>query len=127
LRAGLGLFGLGCAFGAPAQTEAVLVDPTRPPGYVEPAIAAQVAAEQSEVRTWSVSMIRVGARQRLAIVNGELVREGDQIGGVRVLKIEPRTVQLERRGKRYEVAMTVAGVKEPADSAVGVKRPRVNE
>jgi len=116
LRLWLGMLSLGCALNALAESPGALVDPTRPPGYVEPAVAAQVAAERSAVQTWSVSMIRVGAHQRFAIVNGELVREGDELGAARVVRIGPRGVQLEQHGKRYEVAMAVADVKKKIGS-----------
>jgi len=108
--------GVGWALNAAAASPGTLIDPTRPPGYVEPAAAAQAVAETALVKSWSVSMIRVGERRRFAIVNGELVREGDKIGEARVLEIRPRGVQLERHGKRFRIMFSVADVKKKIGS-----------
>jgi hypothetical protein len=40
-----------------------------------------------------------------AIVNGQMVREGSNIAGFRVLKIEPRQVVVEREGVKLAVSM----------------------
>ena len=51
-----------------------------------PAFALQAVAEQDG--------------QPVAIVNGQLVRVGDLVGGARVLRIEREEVELERDGRR---------------------------
>jgi hypothetical protein len=48
--------------------------------------------------------ILVGAQPK-ALINDELVREGDVVASFRVLKIEPRRVIIEREGIRLEVQM----------------------
>ena len=39
----------------------------------------------------------------VAIVNGQLVRVGDEVEGARVLRIEPESVELEKGGRRIVV------------------------
>jgi len=117
LRPWLWLLGLGLALNSRAEVGGALIDPTRPPGYVEPAMAARIAAESSAVQAWSVSMIRVGAERPFAIVNGELVHEGDRLGQARVVRIGARTVQLERNGARFRITISVADVKKKTGSS----------
>jgi hypothetical protein len=40
-----------------------------------------------------------------ALIDGELVGEGDMVGSFRVLRIEPRRIIVERDGVRLEIPM----------------------
>jgi hypothetical protein len=46
----------------------------------------------------------MGATPR-ALLNGDMVREGDVVASFRVLKIEPRRIVVEREGIKLEIPM----------------------
>ena len=73
-------------------------------------------ADQQEQRQILVDNVRIAAEALKlestivgptpgAIVNGQMVREGSNIAGFRVLKIEPRQVVVEREGVKLAVSM----------------------
>ena len=72
------------------------VDPTRPPEF---AYSSQFN-EQSINTVWELSAIFISPRKKVALINGQTVKEGDQIMGAAVLSIEPNVVQLEGSGGR---------------------------
>jgi MSHA biogenesis protein MshK len=47
---------------------------------------------------WTLSSTLVGPERRIAIINGDPVREGDRIGGARVLQIRASEVRLQTPG-----------------------------
>lgn len=51
----------------------------------------------------NITAIMVGGQRNVAIINEQLVREGDLIGGERVVQIQPDAVVLEKDGKRRVV------------------------
>jgi hypothetical protein len=59
---------------------------------------------QAQARALRVTSVLMGSRPR-AVINGELVGEGDVVAGFRVLEIEPRRIVVEREGIRLEVTM----------------------
>jgi hypothetical protein len=70
-----------------------------------------------------VASILHSSQRRLAIVNGEIVREGDRIGGATVLAIEPRAVVLETaRGERQTIEL-----RSPFGDAEPKASPRRND
>ncbi len=78
-----------------------LPDPTRPPLAV--AMPQVVKAKEQPVLEWRLSMIRVSRIESIALLNGTLVREGDDVLSARVVKITPSSVLLEEDGKRFDV------------------------
>lgn len=94
-----------------------LADPTRPP---KPAVAdAAVAPNPAQ---WQLSLVRVSDDDRRAVVNGKLVREGDQVGSARVLRIESSHVVLKQAGRAIRIALAGGPVKSPARARAGADR-----
>ncbi len=67
-------------------------DPMRPPGK------APAAPRALAVETLKLEGI-IGKEQRVAIINGRLVRAGETISGVKVLEVFANGVRIERAGK----------------------------
>ena len=102
---------LCCAWVAQAQT---LVDPTRPPGWKSDAVAE--APGRTPPPRFEVSLVKLSSSQRLAVINGRSVREGDEVDGARVVAIRRETVELEHQGRRL-LAVT------PGSARAGFTRP----
>lgn len=60
-----------------------LPDPTRPPQVA----VASPAGEESSMVPWKLSMIKVTNGKYLALINGQIVSQGDRIGGAVVKRI----------------------------------------
>ena len=71
-----------------AQT---LDDPTRP--YRAPASNGPAGEAR---RSFELSGVLLSSSRRIAVINGELYREGDTVDGARVVRIDPRSVRLQR-------------------------------
>lgn len=90
-----------------ASAMAELPDPTQPADYF---VAPQVVEENElpkELIDWHVTAIRINDKNddRSAIVNGQLVRAGDQIGPAKVLEINPVSVILDYDNKHVVVRL----------------------
>ena len=88
------------AAGAHAQAQGqALRDPTRPP-----AAAALSSGERtlpsSGPRLQSILVAREAGGRRLAVIDGETVRLGEQFHGARVARIGDNEVELVRGGER---------------------------
>ena len=80
-----------------------LHDPMRPSGA--PAAAAKPrAAIVSSLKLEGV----IAGEQRIAIVNGRLVRAGDTIAGARILEVFAHGVRYERAGKIQTLTLPTA-------------------
>ncbi|MHC4396475.1 MAG: thioredoxin family protein [Planctomycetota bacterium] len=53
----------------------------------------------------SLTAISYGEDNAIAIVDGEIVREGDMVGGIRVLKIHKDKVEFEKSGRKWSQSM----------------------
>lgn len=67
-------------------------DPTRPQQFS----ATYVSIEGQEGSELSLRMISYSEHQRSARINGQLLREGMEVGGWTVIQIEPAQVFLQR-------------------------------
>lgn len=76
------------------------VDPTRPPTAM---VRAEPKQEMRPIGDWQLSMTRVSGGDGLAILNGSLVRVGQQVADAKVLTIAPDHVLLEQAGRRLRV------------------------
>jgi len=86
----------------PGRAEA-LPDPTRPPSFRSgPPAIVELPREQVE---WKLSAIRTGEKDRTAIVNDRLVREGDSIGQAKVVSILADKVILEHDDRQVSVRL----------------------
>jgi hypothetical protein len=59
---------------------------------------------QEQAKALRLTSVLMGPKPR-AVINGELVGEGDVVAGFRVLQIEPRRIVIEREGIRLEITM----------------------
>lgn len=73
-----------------AQAE-VLDDPMRPPGYA----LAGAGKKPGTKKGWHLSVIRIDAHRRFAIINGRTVEVGMWVNKARVVEILPQQVRLE--------------------------------
>ena len=84
-----------------------LPDPTRPATYVdvdkEPVYVEEV--DVKEKINWKLSAIRISADDRTAILNGKLVRVGDDIGPAKILEINPISVVIDHDERKLIVRL----------------------
>lgn len=79
-----------------------LRDPTRPLGYEKKAV------EES----YRLQSVLIGGNRKLAVINGERLKEEQTIShsnGVKVIKIEPYRVLLQRGEKRWALILRDSG------------------
>ena len=95
-----------------------LPDPTRPADFTDQ--AAIKAEVPKEFINWHVRAIRLSASGRNAIVNGRLVRVGDEIDSAKIVAITTNTVVLSHDRKRVILKLLPEEVKKKTLS--GTKR-----
>jgi len=85
----------------------VLPDPTRPADFIavstEPVFFEEITI-QEEV-SWEVSAIRISPKDKSAIVNGKLIRVGDNVGSAKVVEINPLSVIVDYEDKKLIVRL----------------------
>lgn len=92
------------AAGVVAQT---VQDPTRPPALLlHPGTGAAVS---SAPQVQSILVGRGAGGRRVAVIDGNLVRVGDQVGGARVVAISAGEVQLQRASRRDTLKLQAPG------------------
>ena len=75
-----------------------LADPTRPAAWQERKVKS-VTASRPDVR---VDSIIVSAGRKMARINGTLLSEGQDVGPIRLVKVERSRVRLQWRGEEWE-------------------------
>ncbi len=89
--------------------KAELPDPTRPATYmvkdVEPIYVEVFDENTKEKVSWTLSAIRISEKDRTAIVNGKLVRVGDDIDQAKVLEIKPLSVVIDHNDQKLIVRL----------------------
>jgi len=85
-------------------TQTPAPDPTRPLGYEQTAGESTNNAGETSIR---LNSILFGNERKIAIINGQQLREGDIIKGIgaRVKKIEPDAVTLQQSKKIWRVPL----------------------
>ena len=73
-------------------------DPMRPP-----APPRSEGAAGSPVAGLSLTAVLVSASRRIAIVNGQIYREGDSVNGEEIVAIEPGSILIRRGGTDVRV------------------------
>jgi MSHA biogenesis protein MshK len=86
-------------FGVQAQ-QAPLRDPTRP---LQP--AAENGQRAAASPSFALSAVLVSPTRRVAVIDGELYREGDAVHGATITHIEPGLVRLRRAGGNLELRL----------------------
>jgi len=105
---GILLVGLWSALMGLSALAGDLSDPTRPPNR-QPLRAKK--APVTGAPDWRLTMTRISPQERVAVVNGQVVRPGDRLKGARVLAVGPESVVLERDGRRHRVGLVGRSVK----------------
>jgi hypothetical protein len=124
MRNGLRLLAIGAVIAAAAAGRVFageLHDPMRPSGA--PASEATVRASRPSAASSLKLEGVIAGEQRVAIINGRLVRVGDTVSGSRVLEIFAHSVRCERAGKIQTLTLAVT----PANTKVRVARSRPEE
>lgn len=78
-------------------TTAVCAD-TLPADPTQPAFGVAVAVAVDEVSEFKLNSLLIG-KQRIAVINGQRVREGEQIDGAKVISIQRQRVELMHQGE----------------------------
>ncbi|MFQ5659805.1 MAG: general secretion pathway protein GspB [Gammaproteobacteria bacterium] len=94
------------------SAEEALPDPTRPYDFNSTVEIEQLFVPDKKVE-WRLSGIRITEDQRTAIVNGKLVKEGDELDGATVVEIRPAEVVLLQEHKSVVVKLLLSEVKRP--------------
>lgn len=81
-----------------------LPDPTRPPDYVSGRMIVQRPQQKQDV-TFNLTAIRIDKDDRSAIINDQLLREGESVDSATLLEIYPARVVLEYDNKRFVVRL----------------------
>ena len=83
-----------------------LPDPTRPATYLddasEPVVFVSITNEEF---SWKLSAIRISKEDKTAIVNGKLVRVGDDVGSARILEINALSVVINHEDRKLIVKL----------------------
>lgn len=106
-------FALCCVLIAPFAAAEGLRDPTRPP---QPHAAAR-AAVRDQIPV--VSAIFTRGEERTAIVDGRLVKTGDEVSGGRISAISSERVRWSRKGiiRELQLNAAVTNFKKPSAAA----------
>lgn len=88
-----------------ANTE--LPDPTRPATFIDQDLEPAVYEEPllNEKISWKLSAIRISDKDKTAILNGKLVRAGDNINSAKVLEINPMSVVIDHEDRKLIVKL----------------------
>lgn len=58
-----------------------------------------------------LSSILISPNRKIAIINQKLVKIGDTVSGVKVLKINPNYVKISRRGRISKLYLQITAIK----------------
>lgn len=72
-------------------------DPTQPPGAARRRVASVGNAAKVKLKVPILTSILTSDQRRLAVINGKLVREGDQVAGMTLVRVSKDEVQLQAR------------------------------
>ncbi|WP_126452405.1 hypothetical protein [Sulfuriflexus mobilis] len=86
-------------------------DPTRPPDFA----GTGADTQQLNAPVWQLSSILISAERRLAVINGQTVRQGEQIGNARVIRIGATGVTLRNNTETFTVKLLSLPVKSVSD------------
>lgn len=97
---------------------ASLPDPTRPADYGSTPPMTQQPSTRNETSQpdWNLTAIRISDTRRIAIINDQLVREGQRVDGAEVVSITPETVVLNYKRKEHQVRLVPHTVKHAVKS-----------
>jgi MSHA biogenesis protein MshK len=93
-----------------AEHGSALPDPTRPADYFTSTVTRDEQPMVQESINWNLTAIRTSPQGRSAIVNGKLVKVGDEIDSGKVLEITSTSVVLEYSRKQLEINLIPRGI-----------------
>ncbi len=98
-------------------------DPTRPYQHqdIETFEIEQIYIPNKKVQ-WRLSGIRLRGDLRTAILNGKLIKEGDDIGAAKVMEIRPREVVLLHEEKHLIVKLLYPDIKRPVNDKLSMEK-----
>ncbi len=100
-----------------AHADAGLPDPTRPADYsVTRVVQQELPRRKTE---FSVSVIRISEIDRSAVVNGKMVRVGDDIGSAKIKEINAVEVVLDYERKLIVVPLFARGISKQYKTVAG--------
>lgn len=76
------------------------VDPTRPPTYTE-----TQGEEEHPIAVFELDAILISKDKSVAVINGQTVKQGDEIEGAKVISIQPNVVQLDTSGGKITLIL----------------------
>jgi hypothetical protein len=86
-----------------------LPDPTRPANYMvkntEPVYIEELVTDAKKKPNWKLTAIRISDSDKTAIMNGELVRVGDEVASAKVLEIKPVSVVIDHDDRKLIVRL----------------------
>lgn len=84
-----------------------LSDPTRP--------LQETVPTQRVLPALKLNSVLISEQRRLAVINGQTVAEGEQVGGAKVLRISSDRVLLQRAGQPVEIRLHSSVIRSNAD------------
>ena len=96
-----------------------LPDPTRPANYSASFSSAPVVARERP--DFRVRAIRISEQDRSAIINGMLVRVGDEVGTAKVSEIKNQEVVLDYERKQVRIPLYARNVDKQFKTAVSTE------
>ncbi len=93
-----------------------LQDPTKPYDWGVTQAGKDQDAEEEELPELKLSSIIYSVQRRLAIINGQMVKEGDVVDQAKVIRIKPKFVLVNRYGE----SMTLTGQSADVGQAMSV-------
>ena len=103
LRAGILMLGVSASMIVMAELPGSLVDPTRPLGDLT---TSHIAPSE-----FVLTSVMITGKKRVAVINGEQMLEGQEIGGAEVVSIQPGKVILLRGDRSEELKVHQYDVK----------------
>ena len=95
-----------------------LPDPTRPPSMLQTPVA-QTGEPSSAAGVPHLDSILISPSRRVAVIEGQVVREGDRIAGAQILSIRPYSVRLRGLKGLFTLRMSDPPVKLEASDGSG--------
>ncbi|MDH5229381.1 MAG: hypothetical protein OEZ58_04720 [Gammaproteobacteria bacterium] len=97
-----------------AQPRLNLPDPTRPfVSIAKPAQSPEVEKSNASKKTGVLTMTRISVNERVAVINGQAVREGEDVDGMKIIRIRANEVEYRRRGQKGIIRLNSGNMLRP--------------
>lgn len=109
-HAALLFFCLGCVSLAYAQQP--LSDPTRPVGVSGAGVGGGISAPKTI--KWKLTSTLISPQRQVAVINGRVVKVGQEIDGAKLVVVKPGSAMLHHAGKTIQLKLISGTVKHAA-------------